>query len=314
MFEIKLYDSSYEQAWNDFVMRSKNGTFLFNRQYMDYHSDRFADHSLLFFRKNALYALLPANRKGNTLLSHQGLTYGGLIMNGKATAEAILSLFAELNTWLHSQGITQVVYKPTPWIYHQIPAQEDLYALTEVCNAQLTAREISSTIMLDHPVKFTESRKSGIRKAIRANLTCKESDDLKAFWQMLDANLASRHQAHPVHSLAELELLHSRFPQNIRLFLVYNKEERPIGGTLVYEAGQVIHTQYIASTDEGKALGALDLLFDELIHHHYSNNAYFDFGKSTEQSGHYLNKQLIFQKEGFGGRGVCYDTYQWNIP
>ena len=83
---------------------------------------------------------------------------------------------------------------------------------------------------------------------------------------------------------------------------------------MIFDTGQVIHTQYIASTDEGKAEGALDLLFDKLINNNvYPSALYFDFGKSTENGGHYLNNNLIFQKEGFGGRGVCYDTYTWKV-
>ena len=313
MFEIKRYDSSLQSEWNEFVARSKNGTFLFDRHFMDYHSDRFTDCSLLFYRKGRLYALLPANINGGTLHSHQGLTYGGLLMDGKATAEDILKLFSKLNEWLRGEGIGKVIYKAMPWIYHRLPAQEDLYALTEVCHARLLAREISSTILLQRPIKFTESRKSGLRKALREGLSIRESDDMAAFWQMLDDNLAARHHTHPVHTLAELQLLQSRFPEQIRLFLIYNKEKTPVGGTLIFETGQVIHTQYIASTDEGKAHGALDLLFDELINRRYSGGTYFDFGKSTEQGGHYLNEHLIFQKEGFGGRGVCYDTYEWTV-
>lgn len=313
MFEIKRYDSSLQPIWNEFVARSKNGTFLFDRRFMDYHSDHFTDCSLLFYRKGRLYALLPANISGATLYSHQGLTYGGLLMDGKATAEDILLLFAKLNEWLHGEGIGKVIYKAMPWIYHRLPAQEDLYALTEVCHAHLMAREISSTILLQRPIKFTESRKSGLRKALREGLSVRESDDMAAFWQMLDDNLTTRHHTHPVHTLAELQLLRGRFPEQIRLFLIYNKEGIPVGGTLIFETGQVVHTQYIASTDEGKAHGALDLLFDELINRRYSHGTYFDFGKSTEQGGHYLNEHLIFQKEGFGGRGVCYDTYEWTV-
>lgn len=138
-----------------------------------------------------------------------------------------------------------------------------------------------------------------------------ESDDLAAFWQMLDDNLASRHHTHPVHSLDELRLLQGRFPQQIHLYLIYNKEKEPVGGTWVFDTGQVVHTQYIASTEEGKAHGALDLLFDELINRRYREGIYLDFGKSTEKGGRVLNEHLIFQKEGFGGRGVCYDTYEW---
>jgi len=29
--------------------------------------------------------------------------------------------------------------------------------------------------------------------------------------------------------------------------------------------------------------------------------------------GMHLNEQLIFQKEGFGGRGVVYETYKYNL-
>ncbi len=46
---------------------------------MDYHSDRFNDHSLVFTRKNRLIGLLPANIKDEALYSHGGLTFGGII-------------------------------------------------------------------------------------------------------------------------------------------------------------------------------------------------------------------------------------------
>jgi hypothetical protein len=29
--------------------------------------------------------------------------------------------------------------------------------------------------------------------------------------------------------------------------------------------------------------------------------------------GRYLNNALIFQKEGFGGRGIVYEIYEYNI-
>ena len=237
MFEIKRYEPSHEQAWNDFVARSKNGTFLFDRRFMDYHSDRFADSSLMILRKGRIYALLPANRVGDTLHSHQGLTYGGLLTDAKATAEGVMEAFGTLNAWLRNEGVRRVTYKAMPWIYHRLPAEEDLYALTQVCHARLLTREISSTILLQQPLRFTESRKSGLRKALREGLYMEESGDLAAFWQMLDDNLASRHHTHPVHSLDELRLLQGRFSQQIHLYLIYNKEKEPVGGTWVFDTG-----------------------------------------------------------------------------
>ena len=124
MFEVKRYEPSHEQAWNDFVARSKNGTFLFDRRFMDYHSDRFADSSLMILRKGRIYALLPANRVGDTLHSHQGLTYGGLLTDAKATAEGVMEAFDALNAWLRNEGVRRVTYKAMPWIYHRLPAEE----------------------------------------------------------------------------------------------------------------------------------------------------------------------------------------------
>ena len=74
MLEIVRYTPDQKQAWNDFVSRSKNGTFLLDRNYMDYHADRFTDHSLMVYRRDKLYALLPGNIAGDTFYSHQGLT------------------------------------------------------------------------------------------------------------------------------------------------------------------------------------------------------------------------------------------------
>lgn len=311
MFDIRRYTPDMADAWNQYVARSKNGTFLFDRRYMDYHQDRFTDYSIVVFLYNRIYALLPANIVETTLYSHQGLTYGGLIMDERCTGEKVCQLFVELNTYLSQQGITKVVYKTIPAIYHSIPAEEDLYALTVCCHAVLTARDLSSTIALDHLLKFPESRKSGIRKAKNKGLTVCESNDMETFWAILNANLSEKHQVRPVHTAPELRLLQSRFPDNIHLYMVYHNNEA-LGGTVLYQTPQVIHVQYISANAKGKEWGALDLLFDELVHQPYQGIKYFDFGKSTTHDYTQLNTHLLFQKEGFGGRGVCYDTYEWN--
>lgn len=312
MFEVKQYTQEQTQTWNEFIEDSRQGTFLFNRSYMDYHADRFQDASLMIYRKGQLYALLPANRLGDTLYSHQGLTYGGLITKKQSTTAEICEVFIRINKHLYNSEIQRVIYKPTPWIYHCYPAEEDLYALINVCHAQLVARDISSTIPFALRMNFTESRRSGIRKATRAGVTVRESQDLATFWNILDKNLTNKYATHPVHSLEELTLLHSRFPNSIRLFMAYNNKGIAIGGTIIYEMPRVVHSQYISASPEGKRLGAIDLLFDYILNDVYANHkGFFDFGKSTEEGGKILNKTLIFQKEGFGGRGVCYDCYEW---
>ena len=307
---VRRYTPERAEEWNRFVAASKNGTFLFDRRFMDYHADRFCDHSLLVFRDSQLYALLPANAVGDTLVSHGGLTYGGLLMSRRCSAQGVLDSFSAINTYLRQQGFRRVVYKAIPFIYHQVPAEEDLYALTQVCHAHLVIRDISSTVV--EGMSFTESRRSGIRKALRRGLVIRESDEIDAFWHILDDNLMQKHGIHPVHSANELKLLQSRFPQQIRLFMAYDGQH-PLGGTLLFLTPQVLHTQYISANEEGKASGAIDLLFDQLIHHDFYHYRYIDFGKSTSTDSAELNQQLIFQKEGFGARAVCYDTYEWQL-
>lgn len=314
MLEIIRYTADKANEWNAFVKVSRNGTFLFLRDYMDYHSDRFADHSLMFYNKGNLCALLPANVEDDTLISHQGLTYGGIITKMNATTQLVVSLIQTLNKYLHNIGLKRVVYKCVPWIYHRYPSEEDLYAIHNICDAQLTSRHISSAIYLPLRPRLAESRKSGLRKAISANLTIEECplSKLEEFWKILHDNLENKYNTRPVHSIEEITMLANRFPSNIKLFAVFDTNEM-LGGTLIYVTSQVIHTQYISASPKGKETGALDLLFDKLLKYDWNGAHYFEFGRSSTGDGHQLNSPLLFQKEGFGGRGVVYDTYEWTI-
>lgn len=312
MFEVRKYDIADRQEWNSFIGKSKNGTFLFKRDYMEYHNDRFEDCSLLVYDNKKLRAVLPANVKDGILQSHGGLTYGGLVSDGGMTTAAAMEMFSEINKYLLEQGIDKVVYKPTPWIYHTLPAEEDLYAIIQVCGAKLVSREISSTVYLPNRPKFSQLRRRCVNKARRNGIIVRESNDIATFWNILNANLEGRYGVSPVHTEKELSLLVSRFPDSIKLFMAYDGEEA-LGGTLVFVMNGIVHTQYIAASPKGKTVGALDMVFDELINEEFSNYRFLDFGKSTEHHGIWLNKNLIHQKEGFGGRGVCYDVYEWNV-
>jgi len=312
MFEIVRYTVDKAKEWNQFVAESKNGTFLFDRHYMDYHSDRFQDYSLMFYRDGGLYALLPANREDNILWSHRGLTYGGIIMNAESTAARIQQLFRELNDYLRADGFIKVVYKPVPHIFHRIPSEEDIYSLFSVCDAKLIDRSISSTLILQYPLKWHRDRRYGINKAKAHDVTVDESMDLKGFWEVLTFNLKNKYDSCPVHSLEEIELLHDRFPQQIRLFTA-SKDGKVLGGTVLYITSTVVHTQYISANLEGKQWRVIDALFDYLLHECDWQQRYFDFGTSNEEDGRILVEPLIYQKEGFGGRGICYDWYEWTL-
>ncbi len=305
------YTADHASEWNAVVSRSRNGTFLFNRSYMDYHADRFRDCSFLVLKKNRLEAVIPGNLASGVFYSHQGLTYGGVISTENVTAVDMLEIFGLLNGLLKQEGCSAVVYKPVPSIYHRLPAEEDLYALFRN-GAKPVARQISSSIVQARKIPFIESRRSGIRKAARCGVHVLESEEYSAFWQILSEVLMARHGTKPVHSLDEITLLHQRFPDRIRLHVAL-ADNQVVAGVVMYVDSQVAHVQYIAASEEGKRCGALDMVFDQLINQVYTGVQIFDFGTSTERGGHFLNEALVFQKEGFGGRGIVYDTYEYTL-
>lgn len=303
---IEKYHPGRAQEWDDFVERSKNGTFLHRRGFMDYHAHRFVDHSLMFTHQGELIALLPANASGTTLHSHGGLTYGGLLTNERMTATTALTLFEVLVDHLRSLGFTQLLYSPTPHIYHRLPAEEDLYALWRL-GATTSRLEISSALTPSAHFPFRELRRRGIKKALKAGVEISTHSSLDQFWPILEQNLLQTHGVAPVHTQAEMEMLMHRFPQNIRLHTATRAGEC-LAGVVMFITPQVAHAQYISASNEGKTAGALDLLFAHLIDTAYASSPYFDFGKSTEQGGQHLNETLIFQKEGFAARAICYPT------
>lgn len=310
-YEIRPYVESFKNEWNEFVLNSKNGTFLLNRNYMDYHSDRFDDYSLMVFKNDKLYCLLPGNIEGDVFYSHKGLTYGGMILDKKSTVEEVLDIFKIIVEHLSERGVKRFVYKCIPHIYHSIPSEEDIYALFRL-GASKIGCNISSTILLDNRIKFRDIRKSGIRKAKKNGITVSVEENFSPFWNILDNNLREKFGVKPVHNIDEINLLKSRFHNNIILHCAKLNDEI-VAGVLMYLTDNVAHTQYISASPIGKELGALDLLFDNLINSVYANYKYFDFGQSTEENGMILNDKLIYQKEGFGGRAMAYNIYQLDI-
>lgn len=309
---IVKYTAEYKNIWNEFVRNSKNGHFLFQRDYMEYHSDRFEDFSLMFFDEtDKLIAILPANIKEKILYSHQGLTFGGFLVDDKMKTETMLEIFESLKLFLKEQNIEKIVYKCIPYIYHIKPSEEDRYALFRN-DATLIRRDVTSTIDLTEQVRYSKGRKWTINKAKKESIETFESNNYEVFWELLTGVLETNHKTKPVHTLEEMRRLASLFPKNIKLFLA-KKDEEIISGALIYENQNIVHTQYLANCEEGRELGALDLLIDYLIKNIYKNKKYFDFGISNEDAGRYLNTGLIAQKEGFGARAVVHDFYELEI-
>ncbi|MBI5542144.1 MAG: GNAT family N-acetyltransferase [Bacteroidia bacterium] len=308
--KIEFYKQENKDIWNNFLLESKNGTFLFNRTFIEYHQHIFPDSSLMIFSENKLMALLPGTIKEKIYYSHQGLTYGGIILPKKIYITEVISIFNEINSFLKHLGIEKVVYKPIPFIYHSIPSQEDIYIMFNL-NAQKIASLASSCIDFRNKLPFSELRKRGIKKAAKLGIVGRQTNNYKEYWDLLNNNLLNKHGVKAIHSLSEIEYLAEKFPQNIKLFVAENCSKIE-AGVLIFEENKIAHCQYISASFDGKVNGSLDFLFNFLINEVYSEMSYFDFGNSTLNSGKFLNTKLIFQKEGFGARTIVYDHYEYS--
>lgn len=308
---VRHYAPEDAAAWNAFVATSKNGTFLHDRRFMEYHSDRFRDGSLIVETGGKITALLPANLSGTVLHSHGGLTYGGLITGQSMSASMMCDTVASLGDFLRSEGTTRLHYKPIPHIFHRYPAEEDLYALFQA-GARLVRNDLASVIAVGHNPSFSKSKRQGITRAGKSGLQVTKDGDLTGFWDILTARLQDAHQAKPTHSLEELRLLQDRFPENIQLWTAEDSGGIQ-GGVVTFGCGPVLHAQYMATTDEGRQNGALDLIIGSLAQSGYNGHRWFSFGISTTDGGQVLNSGLSRQKEMFGARSVVFEQYEWDL-
>jgi hypothetical protein len=309
---VQQYTALARDIWDGFIEGAKNTSFLFNRNYMEYHSDRFVDHSVMFFDESGLVAVMPANSKDGTLYSHGGLTFGGIISGRHMKTGVMLRLFDALLAYLRVRQIVRIVYRRMPYIYHGVPAEEDLYALFRH-RASLLQRDVSSAIWMKERLRLTKGRRSSAKQASMHGLDVRESHDFEQFMAIATDQLYRRHRLVPTHTSAEIQMLAGRFPRNIRLFGAYKNSDL-LGGAIVYESSRVAHVQYMTATDDGRELAVLDRVLDVLLNGTYADIPYFDFGISTEDAGRYMNPGLTAYKESFGARTVVYDTYELEVP
>lgn len=311
--DVKRYSpEAHIEAWNEFVGKAVNSTFLFNRLFMDYHSDRFVDYSLLVYdNKHRLIACFPANKSGeNEITSHQGLTYGSIILSHRLKLPVQLEIFSAILKFYNEQGIEYINYKSFPRFYNLAQTDEIEYALFLV-DAELYRRDTAIVVDRESRISYSGNIRREAKKSEKSGYFIEEVFDLAPFWNVvLTPNLQERFGVKPVHSTDEISLLKERFPEQIRLFVAKDSKGEICAGTLLFITDTVVHAQYISATDEGRRSGALNLLFTRLLDVEFVSKRYFDFGTANENGGKEVNAGLLAWKERMGGRTYSHDFYR----
>ncbi|MBZ4034432.1 GNAT family N-acetyltransferase [Flavobacterium sp. 17A] len=312
MFNIRLYQQNDYSIWNDFIAQAKNATFLFHRDFIEYHKDRFEDFSLLIFEDDKLRAVLPANKKENVIYSHQGLTYGGLVFLSKLKAEKVKSVLDEILLFLKENQITTFYYKPIPDFYLTEGNKEMEFFLLKK-GAVLEQKEMNLAINLSTTLKISKSKMKHFRRIENLDLDIIEEQDFEPFWEkVLEPRLLDKFDVKPVHTKEEIKLLQSKFPKNIKQYSAYRNDEI-IAGITIFETKNVIKSQYGATSKAGEEFRALDFLFINLIHKYKRKGKhFFDMGIVNSDTEDY-NSGLLKQKEELGCTVYNQDFYKIDI-
>jgi hypothetical protein len=313
---VRSYSQDDADVWDAFCKDALQATLLHTRRFLSYHGERFVDCSLIIEDEGKWVGLFPAalSLSDNRLVvSHPGVTYGGVIHQGILRGERMIEALTLMKQHYASLGLVKLLYKAVPTFYHQAPAQDDLYALFRLF-AKRTRCDISSTIDLQHRLSASERRRRSLKKAVKAGVAIVEGGQyLQALWDVLFENLERKHGLSPVHKLEEIQLLAERFPENIRCVCgeVNSKVE---AGTLIFITPTTYHAQYIASSETGYDVSALDAIFEHCIQAAQQNGRrWFDFGVSTEDSGLILNDGLYRFKSEFGSGGTVHEFFELNL-
>ena len=305
MLQVKRYTISLKKQWNAFVANALNSSFLFQRDFMDYHQDRFEDYSLLVYKDKKLLAILPANVLENTVYSHQGLSYGGLLIS-KLFLKNYFTIFEAVLVYLNENKIQKLQLNPMPHFYTKSITEEIDYALFILKAKQ--NRADAYFVVNTKNYKINRNRKRALTLAEENQLEFVESVDFNPFWDVLSNNLKQRYGAKPTHSLEEITLLYSYFPENIKLFEV-RKNNQILAGAVLFLINDVAHIQYSSANENREETGSMDFLFYEIIKH-YETKEYVSFGISGEEQGKHVNEGLAYFKQSFGARVAVQNYYE----
>ncbi len=326
------YSVGYKDTWDTFLQKACNGTFLLSRGFLDYHAELVSDCSVLVYAEDAmtddmdqilgvdgLLALFPAcwRPEEKKVYTHFALGYSGLIQSPELRLKDILSIIqAIFNYYANYLQVDSMVYAPLPYIYSNYPNGEELYSIFQA-GARLVDRKVSMVVPLKKLEKLPMMVQGIARKAIEKGLYIERmlldsSADHEKYVSLLGEensvlSLSSFSHSNTIEHLQELMRL---FPRYIRYFVVKN-DEGVQAGCMLLVLERVVYIHQLVCSEYGRANGAVELLLKHLTQEHFGGVEYLDMGSSYKNE--VLDKALLALKENFGGKVVCYDTYEMSL-
>jgi hypothetical protein len=285
---LTIDDSS---IWDDFIDSSPYGTIFHKRGFLE-TIEKHTGYTLLpygMYAKDKLVCIFPVflktNYGVNVILSpppRTGVPYMGFVMseeydtltqNGKEVRmrEVILELTGKLDEFSPIYVSIQVIpsfidVREFKWNDYSIEPLFTYYLPTDA--------------PLEEILKgFSRSTRNAIKKIMdnKFNMEIKESTDLDPFYGILSKRYEEQGIRFPIISMEYLGDLLRLYPDNIRLYYVYDEDSNILGSSLaIIYKGKVI--SWMGTPKPDVSLPVNDLIFWELIKIAKDTNRIFEIG------------------------------------
>ncbi len=306
--EVRRFEESMAEEWDDFLIRSANGTFLQSRAFLDIEGRSPSDHSLVLVEVQSgistVVGVVPGHRVDAKFISHPGATHGGLIYLPRDGLERVTRLIAEIASALRAEAMEDWLVSPVPVPLRRVRTEADLCGYWRA-GARLVGRGGGSFL----PAGIPLGRRKNRRFARRAGVRCCVATSPESGFRLIEEVVMSRHHASTTHSQEQIRNLIRNFPDQIEML------EGWVGSQLVcaaitFRMPTCLHFQYMGATEAGRETQALDSLveFASITATHLGLG--LSFGVSTLKGGRVLNAGLAAFKEGFGALPMVHDTYE----
>ena len=310
MIIVPYQESNYAEI-NEFINLVNPKKFINTPKFISYHGDKYEDRSLIIKNERSnIIGFFPASVINEKIISHPGLTFGGLISSQKRTVD-IFKIYDQIIKFYKKDFKKLIVKLPPPIYLNKQSSVEEAYFLQK--EFKISSYYITSIIDLNNPLPIFKNKKRNINKAKKlSNIDVCLNIPFDDVYIKLQKSLSERHNISPTHNLDELKLIKDLFPKEIYpIVAVLNNEI--LAGAIIFESGLITHTQYLFNTNQGMQLGALDLVIDKLIQKIKGNSRYLSFGSSSEKHGKYVNMGLLRFKEEFGSTIQLGKTFELNL-
>ena len=293
--QVQKYHLENTAEWNAFVKQSVNGSFLLERDFMDYHQERFEDHSLMMFIEGQLMCCIPAHVKEGVFYSHRGLSYAGLIISA-AAVKNLDKIVDALLEYVKGLAFAKAELQLPPISYQFL--NKEIAAVLEHKGFTPNRKLHNQSVALDQEIQVSPKKSIGYRNGKFEGLRMETTNDFRSFWEeVLTPQLAERYHSKPVHSLIEIELLASRFPENIIQYNVY-REGALLAGITFFIKGNIVKSQYTASSPDGLKTDAVAYIYMEAMKEFKEKGcSLMDYGPVNEKDGSVNRGLQRFKKQ-----------------